>query len=682
MRRRAAPVLLAALGTLLILAGLAPGASAGDALTNGAFDTWSGPTPDGWDTIGDVSPSDAGCRSGRCALVAAAGELSQSVTLTGAAAFTALVWAKSLSGSPRVSLDVAFLDAGFLPVGIPVVATGFPGSDFATITATGSTPPGASFARVRVIVTDGGALLDDASFDLTPLNTPSPDPTDTPTATPTLTATATPTHAPVPSPTRTPTPTPTFVPEAPPPPPTPRPSPTPTAPSRRVPAIAPAGGSGGLLADGDFEFVTDGAPAFWDATGGRLTSERDALTGSWSAMLLSASEATKWVSQLVAIEPGRWYAGRVAARLVAGEAELFLRITWYSSHDGEDELLSQEDSAVTASHDWTVLTLGPIQAPLPARTARFRLMLRPKSGAAALFDDARLAAVQAPTPVTPTATRTPSPASLVATVVTSSAALSAVVAPPAAAPPANEAATPVPSAVTTSPVSVRLSEVMVDPLEPGRDNGFEWVELENTGPEPVDLAGWQLGDNRKLAPLPAYSLAPGAFVVVAGRDAVFGPSVPLLRIPGGTIGSGLNNAGDAVRLVAPDGSLASSLSYGEDATAGPRAPRAPAAGEALALDPDGRWRVALRPTPGEANAFAAAAAPPPPSRTPADARAATAWGDGPTPVALLEFAGTRTDGSSWLWPLSLAASAAAAALGLGLLARRRSRAPGGSNHAR
>ncbi len=55
----------------------------------------------------------------------------------------------------------------------------------------------------------------------------------------------------------------------------------------------------------------------------------------------------------------------------------------------------------------------------------------------------------------------------------------------------------------------------------------EFIELRNLSPRTVNLAGWKVRGNGGSATLPAYSLEPGGYVVVAPRKGapLFQPSV-------------------------------------------------------------------------------------------------------------------------------------------------------------
>jgi hypothetical protein len=164
---------------------------------------------------------------------------------------------------------------------------------------------------------------------------------------------------------------------------------------------------------------------------------------------------------------------------------------------------------------------------------------------------------------------------------------------------------------TMSATGFRLSEIMSDPDETGADGTFEWIELMNTSTTTLDTAAWRIGDGKELDTLPAQVVAPGEYVVVGGRSATLPDGVLVVRVADGQIGGGLNNSGDIVRLVSPDGTEADAISYGDNTSVFEPAPPAPGVGGTLGArvvesDPDSaNWDLTERPTPGEANVFAA-----------------------------------------------------------------------------
>lgn len=180
------------------------------------------------------------------------------------------------------------------------------------------------------------------------------------------------------------------------------------------------------------------------------------------------------------------------------------------------------------------------------------------------------------------------------------------------------------------PFALRLSEVLADPVEPGVDRAYEWVELVNTASVVVSTAGWAIGDASSVDALPGVEVPPGGYVVVAAEAAVLPVNVLVVRAPDGTIGNGLNNAGDTVRLLSPAGEVVDALSFGENREVFDPPPAAAGSGATLgarayeAVAGEGRWGVTLRPSPGSGNVFAAATATAAPSeaRTPVAAEAA------------------------------------------------------------
>jgi len=84
------------------------------------------------------------------------------------------------------------------------------------------------------------------------------------------------------------------------------------------------------------------------------------------------------------VQPKEFY-DAVAYAWSGGAAETFLRVSWYATNDGSGPAIDSDDStSVSAAGDhFERLTTGPIQAPVDARTAKARLMLRPASDAEA-----------------------------------------------------------------------------------------------------------------------------------------------------------------------------------------------------------------------------------------------------------------------------------------------------------
>jgi hypothetical protein len=396
------------------------------------------------------------------------------------------------------------------------------------------------------------------------------------------------------------------------------------------------------LRNGDFEDVDDGKPIGWSKFGGTLGTSRTAFHGAVSATLASDTSSTKWIYQAVAVDPGAWLSVSAHTR-IEGACEAFIRVSWYASSDGSGSSLGDEDSDSNDSTDWALLSTAAIQAPGAANSARVRLMLRPSGNCTAFFDLVSLDPADEPAAPLPTAAPT-------STRATGAAATSAPTSRPSQS---TSASRPAPTAAAvaeslTTSTSLRISEFLSDPAETGRDTTFEWVELVNVGEEDVNLAGWKLGDATEMDALPAAVVPPAGYVVVASRDAAFADGVPVVRTADGDIGNGLNNGGDTIRLMAPDGSIADELSYGSDTSVFDPAPKAPGVAKTLGArdplaDPGGdNWSATLRPTPGEPNVFPATTSPTPtagatkPPKSPGGAAASVlasgGGGNGPSVV--------------------------------------------------
>lgn len=598
------------------------GSSAAELLQNGSFEAWAGDVPAGWQLLGSGSVAatpDGVDGKGARLTTSSSVRIAQNVSATPFALYSAGVDVRRDTEADRVALTLTFLDAGLAALTIEqVLAPVGPGWQHLALPATAP----ASAAYVTVAISVSGALtavvsLDNASLSAAPAQA-TPTPVDEPTETPPATATATgtvgaspPSGSPtvkVPTATRTPTPTKTATATR-----TATRTATPTrtpTPRRATPAAeSPAAddGSGGLLANGGFEQVDGGKPGGWSKVGGEFAMDTEAHGGELAAGITSSSSSTKWIHQVVPVTGGSWYRGRAVGRVAEGDAEVLLRLSWYASADGSGVALGQSESEAWAGDTWELLDTGPVEAPESARAVRFRLMLRPVGGdARAAFDDALLEGAE---PVSPVATATVVPATVSASAV-------AAATPGGTAAPGTKVATvatargtSAATAVPAGPSTLRLSEILPNPGGDGRDTDLEWVELVNIGSEAVSLTGWKIGDAAQLDALPAATVPPGGYVLLAAKLAALPEGVLVVRPVDGVIGRGLNNGGDAVVLIDPAGEVVDAISYGDnDDEFDPPAPL-PAEGETLGVrNPRGEagpenWARALRPTPGEPNVF-------------------------------------------------------------------------------
>ncbi len=238
-------------------------------------------------------------------------------------------------------------------------------------------PCAALSARYGVVVKGDTGALDVSSLDF------SPEPGAPPTACPT----PTPTPAPAPEPTLAPKPSPTPTSSG----------PKPSLETVAEPTLFPA------LVNGGFEDVRqDGTPYGWRKIGGEIrASNAVSAEGALSAALLSRTESTKWLYQTVSVEGGAHYQLRaMALKNDPAAREVLLRVSWYASADGSGSQLSTADSSALAkdSPEFVALDTGPVRAPPEARSAKVRLLLRPKSATSVVvyFDAVRFEATAAP----------------------------------------------------------------------------------------------------------------------------------------------------------------------------------------------------------------------------------------------------------------------------------------------
>jgi len=158
--------------------------------------------------------------------------------------------------------------------------------------------------------------------------------------------------------------------------------------------------------------------------------------------------------------------------------------------------------------------------------------------------------------------------------------------PPTATPTATPEPTVVPPTLTPpfTPTGVGVNEILPAPVPVDVDGDGvpdevdEWIELRNAGSTAASLGGWLLDDGEGgSAPyrIPeAVVLQPGVFAVFGGRET----------------GIVLDDSGDAVRLLAPGGTVVDVITFG------PLAPNA-----SYSRGEDGTWHTDWPPSPGKPN---------------------------------------------------------------------------------
>ena len=168
----------------------------------------------------------------------------------------------------------------------------------------------------------------------------------------------------------------------------------------------------------------------------------------------------------------------------------------------------------------------------------------------------------------------------------------------------------------------QITEVRAAAGRGSQDAAFEWVEIHNLGPHPIDLTGWTLADNRAEDAIPAATLAAGAYLIVGGSAALAGElpgDVQLVVVSDGRIGNGLANSGDRVLLIDPSGAAVDGVSWGSDRTITVLAP--PPSGQTLSRS-GGDWSAATA-SPGAPHGAERLESPaePTPEQEPADSPA-------------------------------------------------------------
>lgn len=133
----------------------------------------------------------------------------------------------------------------------------------------------------------------------------------------------------------------------------------------------------------------------------------------------------------------------------------------------------------------------------------------------------------------------------------------------------------------TGPFStdIILTEFLPNPAGSDTDDKGEFVEIHNKGAATVDLSSWQLDDEEGGS-------SPHAIV-----DNTAIKSGEYLAFYRGDTKLSINNGGDSVRILHPDGKVTDSATYEGKAEDG----------QAYARDEQGEWVWTTSPTPGEAN---------------------------------------------------------------------------------
>ncbi len=140
---------------------------------------------------------------------------------------------------------------------------------------------------------------------------------------------------------------------------------------------------------------------------------------------------------------------------------------------------------------------------------------------------------------------------------------------------------------------VVITEIMYDLME-GSDTGREWIEVQNTGSESVNLVEWKLYENdtnHGLKAMGGETLTPGAYAIISDNPAKFATDWPSYSGLVFDSAFALNNTGETVvlRCCGKEPTDRDSVTYNN--TGGGN-------GDGLSLHRSGSTIIAARPSPG------------------------------------------------------------------------------------
>jgi len=104
----------------------------------------------------------------------------------------------------------------------------------------------------------------------------------------------------------------------------------------------------------------------------------------------------------------------------------------------------------------------------------------------------------------------------------------------------------------TAPITVYSDGILINEILPspeGSDEENEWIELYNSNNFEVDISGWKLKDTIGTSKI--FTIPSGTKITALGVIAFWRPETKIT----------LNNDGDGVILLKPDGEIASSVSF-------------------------------------------------------------------------------------------------------------------------
>jgi hypothetical protein len=124
------------------------------------------------------------------------------------------------------------------------------------------------------------------------------------------------------------------------------------------------------------------------------------------------------------------------------------------------------------------------------------------------------------------------------------------------------------SSPATSTPPVDLTNFLLSEVNYKTSSGGEWVEIHNGTANPVTMEGWTISDAASSDVIATTTVPAGGFVIITGSTTLAAslPGVTVVTLGNTSIGSGLNDTGDAVFLKDKNGATIDSMSYGDNAT--------------------------------------------------------------------------------------------------------------------
>lgn len=114
-----------------------------------------------------------------------------------------------------------------------------------------------------------------------------------------------------------------------------------------------------------------------------------------------------------------------------------------------------------------------------------------------------------------------------------------------------------------APPTLLITEIMYDPPDIGGVSGseYEFLELKNTGINPLNLSGWRFTDGIEFDFPVNATLAGGAFAVLVKNPTRFAERYPGVPIYGSFPTTSLNNGGETITLLDVGNNVVSSFTY-------------------------------------------------------------------------------------------------------------------------